>query len=82
MDWDGAAVTARRLVDLCCEGGDDDMFSTDLTTKQLQVGVATKAAVAAGVCACVHGHDDVLAQRRRTGQGRDGNAPGLTQACP
>jgi hypothetical protein len=37
MEWDGAAVTAQRLVDLCCQGGDDDMFSTDLSKEQLQV---------------------------------------------
>lgn len=37
-DWDGAAVTARRLVSLACVCGDDDMFSTDLTLDQLKVG--------------------------------------------
>lgn len=37
-EWDGAAVTARRLVSLCCKGGDDDMFSTDLSLQELQVG--------------------------------------------
>eukprot|EP00878_Enallax_costatus_P007375 GHUV01007724.1.p1 GENE.GHUV01007724.1~~GHUV01007724.1.p1 ORF type:complete len:336 (+),score=52.69 GHUV01007724.1:260-1267(+) len=35
-EWDGAAVTARRLVSLACKGGDDDMFSTDLTLEQLR----------------------------------------------
>jgi len=37
MEWDGAAVTAQRLVSLCCKEGDDDMFSTDLSMDQLQV---------------------------------------------
>jgi hypothetical protein len=37
MEWDGAAMTARRLVSLCCKGGDDDMFSTDLTLEELKV---------------------------------------------
>jgi hypothetical protein len=37
VEWDGAAVTARRLVSLCCKGGDDDMFSTDLALDDLKV---------------------------------------------
>lgn len=34
-DFDGAALTARRFLSLYCIGGDDDMFSTDLTLQQL-----------------------------------------------
>eukprot|EP00879_Flechtneria_rotunda_P009118 GHRR01009546.1.p1 GENE.GHRR01009546.1~~GHRR01009546.1.p1 ORF type:complete len:358 (+),score=102.20 GHRR01009546.1:188-1261(+) len=34
--FDGAAVTARRFLSLFCKGGDDDMFSTDLTLQELQ----------------------------------------------
>jgi hypothetical protein len=39
VEWDGAAVTARRLVSLCCKGGDDDMFSTDLALDDLKVPI-------------------------------------------
>ncbi|KAF6261958.1 hypothetical protein COO60DRAFT_1625154 [Scenedesmus sp. NREL 46B-D3] len=35
-DFDGAALTARRFLSLYCPGGDDDMFSTDLTVQQLR----------------------------------------------
>uniref|UniRef100_A0A383WQ17 AB hydrolase-1 domain-containing protein n=1 Tax=Tetradesmus obliquus TaxID=3088 RepID=A0A383WQ17_TETOB len=35
-EWDSAALTARRFLSLYCAGGDDDMFSTDLTLQQLQ----------------------------------------------
>lgn len=38
-EWDSAALTARRFLSLYCAGGDDDMFSTDLTLQQLQVWV-------------------------------------------
>jgi hypothetical protein len=50
-DWDGAAVTAARLVSLCCAGGDDDMFSTDLSLEELRVRAGPASEGAALACA-------------------------------
>lgn len=36
-DIDGAAITARRWASLAGVGGDDDMFSSDLSDQQCQV---------------------------------------------
>jgi Protein of unknown function (DUF1749) len=37
VEWDGAPLSARRLLSLCCPRGDDDMFSTYLELQELQV---------------------------------------------
>lgn len=37
-DIDGAPVCARRWASLAAAGGDDDMFSADLSDRELQVG--------------------------------------------
>lgn len=37
FEWDSAPITARRWLSLADVNGDDDMFSSDLTTEQLKV---------------------------------------------
>ena len=42
-DWDGAPVTATRTLALAAKGGDDDMFSSDLTASELRRAMAPLA---------------------------------------
>ncbi len=42
-DSDGAPLTARRFASLTGVGGDDDMFSTDLSDGELKVGSLRQA---------------------------------------
>ena len=42
-EWDGAPVTALRTLALAAKGGDDDMFSSDLTDSELRRAMAPLA---------------------------------------
>ena len=44
-DWDGAPVTATRTLALAAKGGDDDMFSSDLTDSELRRALAPVSGV-------------------------------------
>lgn len=44
-DWDGAPVTALRTLALAAKGGDDDMFSSDLTDSELRRAMAPLSGV-------------------------------------
>ena len=43
-DWDGAPMSAQRFVSLAAAGGDDDMFTSDLSDAQLQARTPGPAA--------------------------------------